>query len=58
MSISNYTPSTCEYKRSQLKDVVYLLTEEDYNRLKISSGMVYNCIELSQCGVYRGRDFG
>ena len=42
MSISNYTPSTCEYKRSQLKDVVYLLTEEDYNRLKISSGMVYN----------------
>ena len=42
MSITNYTPSYCEYKRSKLMDVVYLLTEEDYNKVTLANGAAYN----------------
>lgn len=42
MSITNYTPSYCEYKRSKLMDVVYLLTEEDYNKVTLANGVAYN----------------
>ena len=57
MSVSNYTPNKCKYSYSRLKDVVYLIPEEHFKKIRIDNGVAYvsgltaNALKLEGHGI-------